>query len=111
MSAQDRKSTRLESDQFISYRLYDSENRVCDEGMAKTKDISRTGVAVENRTPMEVGSKIDLTLALTEEVVKISGVVRNSERYGDIFNIGIEFLEISDDEWSKMTKEFPELLK
>jgi len=111
MSAQDRKSTRLESDQFISYRLYDSENRVCDEGMAKTKDISRTGVAVENRTPMTVGSKIDLTLALSEDLVKISGVVRNSEKMDDIFNIGIEFSEISEDELSKISKEFPEIVK
>ena len=111
MSAQDRKSNRLESDQFISYRLYDSENRVCDEGMAKTKDISRTGVAVENRTPMAVGSRIDMTLALTEDVVKISGIVRNSEKMNDIFNIGIEFSDISEDELTKMSKEFPELLK
>ena len=111
MSVQDRKSTRLESDQFISYRLYDSENRVCDEGMAKTKDISRSGVAVENRTPMEVGARIDLTLALSDDVVKISGVVRNSEKMNDIFNIGIQFSEISEEEMEKISKEFPEILK
>ena len=110
MSVDDRKSNRLESDQFISYRLYDSENRVCDEGMAKTKNISRTGVAVENRTSMEVGSKVDLTLALSEDVVKIKGVVRNSEKTDDVYNVGIEFSDISEEQLSKISKEFPELL-
>jgi hypothetical protein len=79
--------------------------------MAKTKDISRTGVAVENRTTMKVGAKIDMTMALTEDLVKLSGVVRNVDKADDLFNIGIEFSEVSDAEFAKISKEFPEILK
>jgi len=70
MSTEDRKASRLESTQFISYPLYDSEGRICEEGMARTRDISRSGVAVENRTSFEVGAKVELTIALSEELIK-----------------------------------------
>ena len=111
MSSQERKSTRLESDQFISYRLYDSNGRICDEGMAKTRDISRTGVAVENRSAFEVGSKIELTIALSEDLVKTEGVVRNVEKIDDsTYHVGIEFTKITDNEIKELAKEFPEIL-
>lgn len=110
MSSQDRKTARLESDQFISYRLFDSENRVCDEGMAKATDISRSGVAVENRTPFEVGSKVELTIALSEDLVKTEGIVRNTDQVADsTFHIGIEFTSISEDQINMLVKEFPEI--
>ena len=112
MSSQERKSARLESDQFISYRLYDSEDRVCDEGMAKTVDISRSGVAVENRTQFEVGAKIELTIALTEDLVKTEGVVRNVDQKDEsTYHIGIEFTNISESEINQLAEEFPEILK
>jgi hypothetical protein len=112
MSSQERKSARLESDQFISYRLYDSEDRVCNEGIAKTVDISRSGVAVENRTEFEVGAKIELTIALSEDLVKTEGVVRNVDKKDDsTFHIGIEFTDISEDEINQLAEEFPEILE
>lgn len=112
MSSQERRSARLESDHFISYRLYDSEDRVCDEGMAKTVDISRSGVAVENRTQFETGAKIELTIALSEDLVKTEGVVRNVDKKDEsTFHIGIEFTNISENEINQLAEEFPEILK
>ena len=112
MSSQERKSTRLESDQFISYRLYDSEDRVCEEGMAKTVNISRSGVAVENRTEFDVGAKIELTIALTEDLVKTEGVVRNVDKKDEsAYQIGIEFVNISDSEIKQLEEEFPDILE
>ena len=98
MSKEERKTTRLESDQFISYRLYDENNQVCDEGMAKTKDISRMGVAVENRREFEVGARVELTIALTEELIKTEALVRN-------------ITSISESEIEKLSKEFPQIFK
>jgi hypothetical protein len=112
MSFKDRKSTRAESDQFISYRAYDSNNRVCDEGMAKTRDLSRTGVSVENRRPLEVGARVELTIALIEDVIKTEGVVRNVKKADDqTYYIGLEFTRISDEELEKLSKEFPNLIE
>jgi hypothetical protein len=112
MSFKDRKSTRAESDQFISYRVYDSDNRVCDEGMAKTRDISRTGVSVENRRPFEVGARVELTIALIEEIIKTGGVVRNVKKIDEqTYYIGLEFTKISEEEIEKLRKEYPHLIE
>jgi c-di-GMP-binding flagellar brake protein YcgR len=111
MSFKDRKDTRLESDQFISYRLFDKQNRVCDEGMAKTKDISRSGVALENRRPFEVDAKVELTIALTDELIKTEAIVRNVNQINDqTYSIGLEFTSITEEELNKLGKEFPNLM-
>jgi hypothetical protein len=111
MSSQERKSTRLESVQFISYRLFDSEERVCEEGMARTTDISRSGVAVENRTSFEVGAKIELTIALKEDVVRADGLVRNVVQVDEsTFQIGIEFTTMTEEKVNQIAQEFPEIL-
>jgi hypothetical protein len=111
MSFKDRKDTRLESDQFISYRVFDSQDRVCDEGMAKTRDISRSGVAVENRRPMEIGARVELTIALSEELIKTDATVRNVNEVDEQnYQIGLQFIKISDEELDKLSKEFPNLM-
>jgi len=110
MSSQERKSTRSVSDQFISYRLFDSEGRVCDEGMARAIDISRSGVALDCRSDFEVNSKIDLTIALTDDIVKCVGEVRNVEKISETaYHVGIQFTEISEDQIEMIVAEFPEI--
>ncbi|TFH00052.1 MAG: PilZ domain-containing protein [Calditrichales bacterium] len=110
MSSQERKSARSVSDQFISYRLYDSEGRVCDEGIARAIDISRSGVALECRSEFAVNSKIDLTIAMTDDVVKCVGEVRNVEKKNDsTFHIGIQFTDVSEDQIEMIVAEFPDI--
>jgi hypothetical protein len=111
MSEEKRKSIRIESDQFISFQVYDDQNRICNEGMALAKDISKTGVLLENRTGFDIGSKVDLAIALTEEILNVKGIVRNSKMLDEhAYQIGIEFVEITDDEINKLASEFPNIL-
>jgi hypothetical protein len=108
MEESNRKGVRIESEQFISYKLYDSKNRICDEGMALAKDISRTGVAVENRKEFEIGSRAELTLALSADLIQIEGIVRNVNKIDEKkYLIGLEFTKITDDQIAKLKKEFP----
>ena len=111
MSLQNRQSTRLNSDQFISYRLYDADGNICDEGMAKTRDISRSGCAVENRRKLELNAKIELTIALSEELLKTGAMVRNvKELENGVFLIGLEFTSLSTEEFEKLKSEFPDIV-
>ena len=108
METSNRKGVRVESEQFISYKLFDSENRICDEGMALAKDISRSGVAVENRRTFEIDSRLELTIALSEDLVQTEGMVRNVKEIDDkTYLIGIEFTQITEDQIKKLSKEFP----
>ncbi len=111
MSVQERKSTRLDSDQFISYRLFDKDGNICDEGMAKTKDISRSGVAVENRRSFELGVKVELTIALTEELIKADAIVRNVKEIEDgQYLVGMEFVALASEDYDKLKSEFPNMV-
>ena len=111
MDDQERKSVRIESDQFISFKLFDNDGRVCGEGMALAKDISRSGVMLENRTSIEVGLKMELKIALTDDLVNTEGVVRNITKVDDNnYQIGVEFTRLSEDELQKLAKEFPDIL-
>ena len=111
MSLQNRKSTRMDRDQFISYRVYDAEGNICDEGMATTRDISRSGVAIENRRRMDIDLKVELTIALSEELIKTEAMVRNvKELERENFLIGLEFLSLSTEEFEKLKREFPEIV-
>ena len=111
MPEEKRKSTRIESDQFISFKVYDGQNRVCNEGMALAKDISKTGVLLENRLGFDVGASVDLAIALTEEILNVKGIVRNSQLLSEnTYQIGIEFLEITEDEIAKLASDFPNIL-
>jgi hypothetical protein len=66
---------------------------------------------VENRTEFGVGSKIELTIALKEDLVKTAGVVRNVDKKDDTtFQIGIEFVDISESEIKQLAEEFPEIV-
>jgi hypothetical protein len=111
MAEEKRKSVRIESDQFISFKVFDDKKRICNEGMALAKDISKTGVLLENRSGFDVGSNVDLAIALSEEILNVKGIVRNSKPINEnTYQIGIEFVKITEDEISKLSAEFPNIL-
>ncbi len=110
MSIDQRQSVRIESEQFISYKLFDEEKRVCEEGMALARDISRGGVLIENRTPFDVDAEVEMTIALKNDVIKTKGIVRNvKEADPTTYLIGIQFVEISENELDLLRKEFPNI--
>lgn len=111
MSEEQRKSVRIESDQFISFKVYDEQDRVCNEGMALAKDISKSGVLLENRVGFDVDAKVDLAIALTEEILNVKGIVRNNTLVKEnMYQIGIEFFDITEEEISKLASDFPNIL-
>ncbi len=111
MSEEKRKSVRIESDQFISFKVYDDQKRICSEGMALAKDVSKTGVLLENRSGFDVGSNVDLAIALTEEILNVKGIVRNSNMVNEnTYQIGIEFVNVSEEELIKLASDFPNII-
>jgi hypothetical protein len=110
MLVDNRKSVRVPSEKFISYTLYDDQKRPCDAGMSVARNVSRSGVALETRTPFDLGAHVELSIALSEDLVRTEGQVRNlSTIENGMFLIGIEFISISDDELQKLRKEFPNI--
>jgi len=107
-----RGARRLESENLLAYRLFDKQGRVTDQGVAKTLDISKTGVSIESFHPMEIGSRIELAIGIGADVVKTMGTVKNSKPCDERRQqIGIEFDFLSEDDLMKIGMVYPEILK
>lgn len=112
MEFESRESFRVDSQNFISYRLFNAENQVFHEGMATTIDISRTGIAIRTSNAMETGLKIEVAVAVGDEIVKTIGKVRNRKQIGaDDYHIGIEFDFLSEENLDKLATIYPEINK
>jgi hypothetical protein len=61
---------------------------------------------------MTAGFKIELTIGVGDDVVKTTGIIRNSKELGDgNVQIGIEFESIPEEDIKKIAKVYPEILK
>jgi hypothetical protein len=110
MTEQERKDVRIQSEQFISFKLFDKDEKVCAEGIGIARNVSKTGVALENRHSMDIGARIELTIAMADDIVQADGTVRNVNGLDEnAYLIGIEFRNISIEEIEKLAKEFPSI--
>ncbi|MBN2424328.1 MAG: PilZ domain-containing protein [Calditrichaceae bacterium] len=112
MSFEGRGAQRVEGENLLAFRVLDNEDQVIKEGIVKTLDISRTGIAIEATTSMEAGQKVELTIGFGDDVVKARGSVQNTKEIGDKkYQIGIQFDFLSEDDLSKIGMAYPSVLK
>lgn len=107
-----RKSSRVDAQLFISYDLLDEKEQVTQSGMALSRDLSRKGVRMEDRTPYPVDAHIRLHLAVGDEVVDIDGQVRHVEKESENkYHIGIEFSQLKKELIERVAEFYPDILK
>ena len=112
MEFEGRAAPRVESENFLSFRLFDKENNIINEGIVKTMDISRTGVAIESKVPMEPGLRIELTIGMGDEVVKTMGTVQNQKEMSpNVYHVGIAFDFLTEEDLNKIGMVYPSILK
>ncbi len=112
MEFESRESFRVDSENFISYRVYNADDQVFFEGMATTIDISKTGIAILTTTSVETGLKIELAIGVGSEIVKTLGKVRNQKKLSEgEFQVGIEFDFLSENDLDKLSTVYPDINK
>ncbi len=112
MKFEGRGAKRLESENLLAYRLFDETLQVIGQGIVKTLDISRTGVSIKTFDTMKIGSRIELTIGIGEDVVKTMGTVKNSKSISEKeFQIGVEFDFLSEDDLIKIGMVYPDIFK
>ena len=112
MEFRGRGAERLKSDDLLAFILFDMHGEKINEGMAKALNISRTGIALEYKQPMEKGSKIELIIGMGDEVVKVNGLIQNvSVIDNDNYHIGIEFEFLTEEVLNQIGMIYPNLLK
>ena len=110
MEFESRESFRVGSDNFMSFRLFNAEEQVFQEGVATIVDISRTGIAFITKVSIEAGLKIELAIGVADEVVKTNGRVRNQKQHSENeYQVGVEFDFLSEEDLDKLATIYPDI--
>ncbi|NOZ19497.1 MAG: PilZ domain-containing protein [Planctomycetes bacterium] len=92
-----RKHTRAKLRQIAQASQQDAESTQ-HELMASTKDVSEGGVRLEARGAFEIGSDIQVTFAMGEEILEAKGNVANFTIQEDgTVSMGVRFSDLSED--------------
>ncbi|HFE64268.1 hypothetical protein B1H10_09035 [candidate division KSB1 bacterium 4484_188] len=107
-----RRSSRIDAQHFIAYDILDEKNQVVQSGMALSRDLSRTGIQMQDRAGFPLDAKVLLHLAVGDDVVDIEGKVRHVDKVAeDDYRIGIEFASISEELLALLEKAYPGISK
>lgn len=109
MSDDKRKSTRVDSQLFISFSILNEMGSPSEGGMALALNISSAGMMIENRNPLHVGSILEMIIAVGTETIKIRGLIKHVDPKEDQFHIGIEFKKVSSEEIELIKKYYPDI--
>lgn len=94
----DRKFKRIESLNLVSFTHLDQNMNPDYEGAARTLDISENGILLEFFRPFNVHSFMDMEIAIKDSIINVKGKIVNVSENGDKFKLGIEFIEISQED-------------
>jgi len=82
------------------------------QGMPKTLNISRSGIALEYNMAFEKGYKIKLTIGMGDEVVKTSGTIMNTaELTPGVFQVGVQFDFLTEEDLNRIAMIYPSILQ
>lgn len=107
-----RKSIRVDAQLFISYDVLDKKGQVVQAGMALSKDLSKKGVQMQERSSFPLDTNIQIHLAVGNEVIDVNGKVRNVKKIDEkSYRIGIEFSQIDEELLEKLSQQYPDILE
>ena len=93
-----RKHKRFDSGNLLSYVCLDDSDKVVQQGMGKTLDVSEGGMLLETHVPISSGSDILLSIGLRDEMVDIRGdIIYWRKRDDDMVESGIRFVNVSSE--------------
>ncbi len=112
MKFEARGAKRFESENLLSFQIVDDRGRIENQGVAKTLDISKTGVSIETYFEPQVSRRIILTMGIGPDVVKATGTVKNCKPLDKkTYQVGIEFDFLSEEDLKKIGMVYPEIFR
>lgn len=93
-----RQYKRFDSGNLLSYVCEDKNDKVVQQGMGKTVDVSEGGILLETHVAINVENSILLSIGFGDEMADIRGqVIYSREREDKMIESGIKFFNISED--------------
>ena len=103
---------RIKSDSLIAFVVKDETGNNVFQGMARAMDISHSGVALELQAELETGQKIEMDMGMGEEVVHVSGIIKNVAPIDkQNFHVGVEFDFLTEEDLNRIAMVYPAILK
>ena len=100
-----REGKRYDSINLLNYVCFDSEGQYVSQGVARTLNISETGVKVETHEPIETRHIMVLSVGIGDDLCDIKGKVVYCNRGAEgRFESGIEFHKIGVDDYLKLLR-------
>ena len=94
-----RKHIRVESTNLLNFVCMGEDGEPYQQGMGRTLNVSEAGMLLETYKPIDVQTRISITIGIEEELVDIEGeIIFLKESDKDIYEAGIKFSQINDTE-------------
>lgn len=98
-----REGTRHDTIHILNYICLDSDGRQVSQGMARSLNVSETGIKVETHEPIETRYIVFISIGVGEDIFDLKGKIIYCNRCDSgRFESGVEFYEIDFDLHSKL---------
>ena len=94
-----RTAARSNDKNFLDFEILSPEGTVVGRGLARTLNVSATGLLLETSQPLAPGQTLRISLGLHDELVQVTGRVAHSEENAAaLYNSGVCFLSFPEDD-------------
>lgn len=95
MTLERRRHIRIDSINLLNFSCFDEQDRMVEQGMGRTLNVSESGILLETTTKLDMNDVVYVTIAFDEDLFSVKGeVVRLKETGENIYEMGIEFREM-----------------
>lgn len=102
-----RQAERRYALNFLDYEILSKEDKVIGRGLARTLNVSETGLRLETGQFFEPGQKLRITLGMANDLVQVTGKIINSQPENDeTCSTGILFIEFDESDKKTYQKHF-----
>ena len=105
-----RRSERRYALKFLDYEIVAADGKVTGRGLARTLNVSETGLRIETGQFFEPGQKLRITLSLNNDLVQVDGQIVNSQpETEELCSSGVMFLKFDEAAYSTYRRHFDHL--
>jgi hypothetical protein len=100
-----RREPRVRVLRLVHVDQHDEAGELTDLTVGRTADLSQHGMRLELSHPLPLRARVRLTVALGERILTLDGLVRYvDESENESSAVGIEFLDLTDDDVKALTE-------
>lgn len=106
--ARARRAPRIKSINLVSYARHNESLKVDEDGgVARTVNLSESGILLETYSPLPLESVIEIDISLGDRLVTVSGEVTRAETVDKgVYRLGIRFRESAGSSGRKALRDY-----